>query len=179
VPTIDVCHMTAGLPRGGDGCTGLEARHVGLVLDFGAPAGQAQRLVADLGVLVLRLKAKAAPARRSALGVFAGTTMLGVALHDVIAVPVDARDGQLAFGERGPRVPRDRHRPPRDRPPAGRPRQPRHGHDEPQLPCVGPVRLAPHRGLWTLHVDGVPSLRPWNAPVEVRCLVDNIEQVTA
>ncbi len=46
------------------------------------------------------------------------------------------------------------------------------------LACPGPVRLAPKRGLWTLHVDGV-SLRPLDAPVEVRCLVDRIEQLTA
>jgi len=46
------------------------------------------------------------------------------------------------------------------------------------LACPGPVRLALKRGLWTLHVGGM-SLRPLDAPVEARCLVDRVEQLTA
>lgn len=180
VPTVDISPMTTALRRRRDDTrTVFDDRHIGLVLDSGSTGGQAQRLAAELGVPVLRPRTKAAPARHSALGVFADGTLIGVGLDELTAVPLDDRECQLALahGDDPECVTTGIVRLSLDHPQVGR-AQHLTVTTTHSVTCTGPVRLAAHWGPWTLHADGAP-LRPLARPVEVRCLIDRIEQLTA
>ncbi len=113
------------------------------------------------------------------MGVVDGGTIVGVALDTLSLQPLDPGVCQLALAVG-------------DDPPclvAGavevcleQPQVRRADHldvttSRPHRRC-GALRVAPHVGAWTLHADGAP-LMPLDRPVQIRCLVDRIEQLTA
>jgi hypothetical protein len=179
VRTIDITPMTTTLRRrrAASGTT-WEDRHIGLVVDASATGEEAQRLAAELGVPVLRSKTNAEPAH-SALGVFADDALVAVALHGLAAVPLDEQQCQLALARN-------------DDPEClttgtvrfelAHPQVGRAEHitvtSTHRVTSTQPIMIAPHWGPWILHIDGAP-LRPLVGPVEIRCLVDRIQQLTA
>jgi hypothetical protein len=182
VPSIDVSPMTARMRRApAMGGSVIAPGQIGLVLDAGeAPTGEAQRLAAELGVPVLRAKAGPAVNRPSVLGLFTDDVLVDVALDSVAVLPLDADECQLALAEDDlpPCLVTGPVRLHLDHPEVGRTDQIAVTTGQQTMATTSPLRLAPHWGPWSLHADSSP-LRPLDAPMEIRCLLDRVEQITA